>query len=84
MNRPVIIGILLFFLIFAALFYFIRHRPPAETTTATQAHSQPGQTPHDTRKINVKLFFGTPGSSMLQAEERSIPYHDTLLAQARE
>lgn len=84
MNRPVIIGIVLFFLIFGALFYFIRHRPQTEPTLATQTHSQAGLTQHDTRKINVKLFFGTPGSPMLESEERSIPYHDNLLAQARE
>ena len=84
MNRPIVIGILLFFLIFAGLFYFIRNRPQVETTAPKQASTTTGQAPHDTRKINVKLFFGTPGSTMLQSEERSIPYHDTLLAQARE
>jgi germination protein M len=85
MNRPIIIGIILFFLIFGALFYFIRNRPQPERTGATQSPANAaaaGQ--HDSRKINVKLFFGIPGSTMLQAEERSIPYHDTLLAQARE
>jgi spore germination protein GerM len=84
MNRPIIIGIVLFFLVFGGLFYFIRTRPQPETSRTAKTAASPSQVPHDTRKINVKLFFATPGSAMLQAEERSIPYHDTLLAQARE
>jgi len=85
MNRPVIIGILLFLIIFGAILYFIRNRPQPDAPVlgAPQA-SQTNQASPDTRRINVKLFFGTPGSTSLVAEERSIPYHDTLHAQAKE
>ena len=38
----------------------------------------------DQRRINVKLYFSTPGSVILETEERSIPYHETLHAQAKE
>ena len=84
MNRPVIIGILLFFIAFGTLFYFIKHRPQETTTAGPPGSTQSDQTSPNTRTINVKLFFGTPGSVTLVGEERSIPYHETLNLQAKE
>jgi germination protein M len=84
MNRPVIIGILLFVLAFGTLFYFIKHRPVEVTTTETTTPSQANPASPNARTIKVKLFFGTPGSAELIGEERSIPYHETLNLQAKE
>jgi germination protein M len=84
MNRPVIIGILLFLIIFGTIFYFIRTRPQPDAATGTSPSAQANQALPDTRRINVKLFFGTPGSTILVPEERSIPYRDSLVAQANE
>src|SRR6185503_7046146 len=84
MNRPVIIGILLFFLAFGTLFYFIKHRPVEYSPSETANPSQTNPGAPNARTIKVKLFFGTPGSAELIGEERSIPYHDTLNLQAKE
>jgi spore germination protein GerM len=82
MNRPIVIGILLFFVAFGIVFYVIRHRPEPEKPAETAPSSTTGQT--NQRRINVNLYFSTPGSAILETEERSIPYHETLHAQARE
>ena len=83
MNRPIIVGILLFFIVFAVVFFVVRHRPqPEQSVEKSPGTAAPGTT--NQRRINVNLFFGTPGSAMLQTEERSIPYHETLHAQTRE
>ena len=83
MNRPIVFGILLFFIVFGVIFYIVRHRPASEEQTATSTTSNP-DAPTDQRRINIKLYFGTPGSAILETEERSIPYHETLDAQAKE
>ena len=83
MNRPIVIGILLFVVAFGIVFYFVRHRPAPEEPS--EVASSPGAPrPTDQRRINVKLYFNMPGAAILEAEERSIPYHETLSAQAKE
>jgi germination protein M len=83
MNRPIVIGFLLFILVFAFIIYFVKNRPEnikASTSTSTT----PAPAAVNQRRINVKLYFSTPGSEILETEERSIPYHETLHAQTKE
>ncbi len=83
MNRPFIIGILLFLLVFGGLFYFIKHRPVETEHSPVETILKPE--PQEIRRvIQVKLFFGTPGSAVLVPEKREVPFHDTLHSQARE
>jgi spore germination protein GerM len=82
MNRPIIFGILLFFIVFIAIFFIIRNRPSSDQPVSSTTTADSTET--NRRRINVKLYFGTAGSGMLQTEERSIPYHETLHAQAHE
>ena len=84
MNRPIVFGILLFFIAFGVIFYIVRHRPASEEQAATTTTTNPSAAADQRRRINIKLYFGTPGSAILETEERSIPYHETLDAQAKE
>ena len=84
MNRPIVFGLLLFFIAFGVIFYIVRHRPAPDEQTATSATNNPAGPVHQGRRINIKLYFGTPASAILETEERSIPYHETLDAQAKE
>ena len=83
MNRPIVIGILLFFIAFGIIFYVVRHRPAPDQPSG-EASLTKNTTAANQRRINVALYFSTPGSTILQAEERSIPYHETLQDQAKE
>ncbi len=89
MNKPVVFGILSFAVAFAA-FVFLMRRPPVETPTGEAAkqksvtsETKPGES-GIRRKISAKLFFTAPGTKYLISEDRSILYHETLLAQAKE
>lgn len=89
MNRPIVIGIVLFLVIFGGLFYFVKHRPAP--TTQIQTQSSPPSTPAkpeenqaNQRRINVTLYFASNNSTLLQAEDRFVPYHDNLHDQAFE
>jgi spore germination protein GerM len=84
MNRPIVIGILLFLIVFAIIFYVVRHRPDSEEQSTTKTTTTPGTSSGNQRRINIKLYFSTPGSAILETEERSIAYHQTLNAQAKE
>jgi spore germination protein GerM len=90
MNKPLLFGILSFFVALVLMVILLKRSPQeAPTTSAPAASNTPGQTKSGEshaiqRKINVKLFFTTPGSKYLVSEERSVPYQETLLAQARE
>ena len=89
MNRPVVIGIVLFLVIFGGLFYFVRHRPAPPPQTQNQPStpntiSKPEENPANQRRINVKLYFASNNSTLLQAEDRFVPYHDNLHDQAFE
>lgn len=83
MNRPLIIGFLLFIVVFGFIFYFVKHRPQTAKSSTSTANA-PAAGSVNQRRINVKLYFSTAGSEILQTEERSIPYHETLHAQAKE
>jgi spore germination protein GerM len=88
MNRPIVVGILLFVIVFGGFLFLLKKRPveQAKTTTSTvpTKSSQRSEPPTNQRRINVKLFFSTPGSGMLQPEDRFIVYHETLHDQAFE
>ncbi|MCI0411447.1 GerMN domain-containing protein [bacterium] len=83
MNRPIVIGFLLFIVVFGVIFYFVKNRPET-ILSSTSTSNPPGAAAVNQRRINVKLYFSTPGSVILDTEERSIPYHETLNAQAKE
>ncbi|MCI0616568.1 GerMN domain-containing protein [bacterium] len=89
MNRPIVIGIVLFLVIFGGLFYFVKHRPAHPTQNRTQSSpqtttSKPEENQANQRRINVKLYFASNNSTLLQAEDRFVPYHDNLHDQAFE
>ena len=89
MNRPIVIGILLFAIVFGGLFYFLKTRPVEQgkinqKSGSTSETKKTPEQPKNQRRINVKLFFGTAGSGMLQSEDRFVPYHETLHDQAFE
>jgi spore germination protein GerM len=89
MNRPIVIGIVLFLIIFGALFYFVKHRPAPPAQSQTQpakptTTSKPEENQANQRRINVKLYFASNNSPLLQAEDRFVPYHDNLHDQAFE
>jgi spore germination protein GerM len=88
MNRPIVIGIVLFLVIFGGLFYFVKHRPAQPTQNRTQSSltttSKPEENQANQRRINVKLYFASNNSTLLQAEDRFVPYHDNLHDQAFE
>src|SRR5688572_16275206 len=83
MNRPIVIGILLFVIVFAVVFYVVKHRPASDSAPESASTASPSQTTNQ-RRININLYFTIPGSATLDTEERSIPYHGTLQSQAKE
>jgi germination protein M len=84
MNRPIVIGILLFLIVFGIIFYVVRHRPDSEEQSTSTNAGKSTTSPANQRRINIKLYFSTPGSAVLETEEQSIAYHQTLDAQAKE
>jgi spore germination protein GerM len=82
MNRPIVIGFLLFIVVFGFIFFFVKNRPES-VKSSTSTSNTPSPAPNQ-RRINVKLYFSTPGSEILETEERSIPYHETLHSQTKE
>jgi spore germination protein GerM len=90
MNRPIVIGIVLFLVIFGALFYFVKHRPaPPQKQSQNQSSTpniapKPEENQANQRRINVKLYFASSNSTSLQAEDRFVPYRDNLHDQAFE
>lgn len=89
MNRPIVIGIILFLVIFGALLYFVKHRPAPPTQTKSQSPTvnttpKPEENQANQRRINVKLYFASNNSTLLKAEDRFVPYHDNLHDQAFE
>jgi spore germination protein GerM len=87
MNRPLVIGALLFAVIFSAIVILVKHRPsaPAEKPAAGAVQNEKTSRVNTIqRKINVKLFFIDPGSAMLVAQDRSIAYRESLPGEARE
>lgn len=91
MNRPIVIGVILFVIVFATIFIVLKQRapqPPAEeirqqTAPSTPTQTQPGQERIE-RRINAKLFFNQQGSTRLAPEDRYVAYRETLHDQAAE
>jgi spore germination protein GerM len=89
MNKPIFFGIILFAVVFAIALFLLKRKPveniPEENKQPAKSVTESKSTePVIKRRINVKLFFTTPGSKYLFSEDRSILYQDTLLAQSRE
>jgi len=90
MNRPIIVGIVLFSIVFGGFLYLLKRRSTGSTiqnqtpSTAVKTASRPDEAQANQRRINVKLFFAANNSTMLQAEDRFVPYHETLHDQAFE
>jgi germination protein M len=86
MNRPFVIGLILFVLIFGGFLLFLKHRQAANIRVATQTQSQANHAtaPVSQRRINVKLFFNAPDNAELRSEDRSITYQETLAGETRE
>lgn len=86
MNKPVLIGILLFFVVLA-LFVFLKDRPskdapvsnPVSEPSAPKNSDEP-----ESRRIQVQLFFFDPTKDILVPEERMVTYRDTIQSQAKE
>lgn len=89
MNRPIVLGIVLFLVIFGGLFYLVKHRSVRsdnknQPSTQKNTISKPDEAQTNQRRINVKLYFASNNSMTLQAEDRFVPYHDNLHDQAFE
>ena len=91
MNRPFVIGIILFVLVFGTIFIILKKREPVVQPPTSQVQ-QPGtavpqsqpSTGQIERRINVKLFFNQPGSNQLVPEDRYVSFRETLHDQATE
>ena len=86
MNRPVLIGIILFLFVSSFLILAIRHKSRKNTRPSAPAALQEEREPSESsqRRINAKLFFNDNGSNLLAVEDRAIPYKETLHGQALE
>ena len=83
MNKPIVIGTALFFILFGFLLFFVKHRPPenpAKTFPSAPAHSEKTVE----RQIHVKLFFCDQDALRLIPETQTVTYRDSLHAQATE
>jgi len=86
MNKPIVFGIALFLVAFAAIVFLAKRPPESSGSPSVPAPpSTPGDQPGPIqRRINVKLFFTNSDSGVLIPEERSIIYNEELISQARE
>lgn len=91
MNRPIVIGIILFVIVFATIFIVLKQRAPQTLNGGMQQPAAPSTTPQTQpgeerieRRINAKLFFNQPGSTQLAPEDRYVAYRETLHDQATE
>lgn len=88
MNRPIILGILLFLIAFGGIAFLIYRRPapPGPTTQQTTGAPVSPERPQEAtqRRIYVRLFYDNETSALLEGESRSVPYQEDLRAQLKE
>lgn len=86
MNKPILIGIVLFFIALASAVYFLKRKPvePAVQSAASEISTAAPAKAENQRRINVKLLFTNADSMSLIAEDRSIAYKEDLHSQAVE
>lgn len=89
MNKPILIGVSLFLIVFVSIIFIVRHRQiqsastPGQPKTIAPATTAEKSAPISTT-IKVKLYFGNKNSTELIPEDRSIVYQEDLHLQARE
>ena len=84
MNKPIILGVVLFLIAFTAVFILVQRRPLPDDTAPAKAESGTDQSMPSQRRIHVKLFFNHSGSAMLVPEDRTVVYDENLHSQVRE
>ncbi|HSP06111.1 MAG TPA: GerMN domain-containing protein [Acidobacteriota bacterium] len=89
MNRPIVIGILLFLISLGALLFVLKRPTPQQASQnqapASQSASHPStETAPTERRINAILFFNEKDSTLLATENHFVPYRETLRDQAFE
>jgi spore germination protein GerM len=86
MNKPIFIGVILFFCILGTILFLLKHRPVVvqQATGSQKVSPVKPEEPAIRRRINVKLFVGDPNSDFLETEDRSIFYQEDLRAQIKE
>jgi spore germination protein GerM len=90
MNRPIVLGILLFLVALGGILLVLHRRAPEGGGPSQQAPAQapaPGKAaeePATERRITGLLFFNARDSHQLAAENRYVPYRETLRDQAFE
>jgi spore germination protein GerM len=85
MNRPVILGFVLFLVVFLLLLFAVKRRVPEESVAVPQMAGQETQSQEAIRRrINVKLLFNDGEPTQLVAEERSITYEENLHSQVKQ
>jgi ribonuclease PH len=89
MNRPIVIGLILFAIVFSGFLFFLKRKPvetePAQLPQQKEEIAKPSipAVESNQRRINVKLFFNGE-SILLKAENRFVPYRESLRDQAFE
>lgn len=86
MNRPVVIGLVVFLFVLTIVVLIVRHGQvhhagPAAGSATTD---EKGNGESSQRRIHVKLFFNESDSDYLAAEDRAVAYKETLHDQAVE
>ena len=84
MNKPIILGLILFLVVFAAIFLIVQRRSGQEQAAPGAITIEKDAEGPSTRRINVKLFFNSGGSTVLVPEDRAILYEENLHAQIQE
>jgi spore germination protein GerM len=89
MNRPIVIGLILFLVVFASFVIILKKREaeqnlPNPETTSSRVTQNPKNETKIERRINAKLFFSDPQTNLLIAEDRYVAYKESLHDQAAE
>jgi spore germination protein GerM len=89
MNRPIVIGFILFLVVFASFVFILRKREaeqsqPTPGTAPSEVAQKPKNEAKIERRINAKLFFSDPRTNLLIAEDRYVAYKESLHDQAAE
>lgn len=84
MNKPIVLGLILFLIAFALIFVVVQRRSEQKQSAPEALTIEKGGETPGSRRINVKLFFNSGGSTVLVPEDRAILYEENLHAQIQE